>query len=98
MSGTAIETRSGAVRDQLARYGTPHSAPHISGEGRSSQARAVWLPGFGDIAVDQAHQRVFVSGGPTANGIVITVAVGPDTSVSNFQYGHRPSACPSGSP
>ena len=30
------------------------------------------LPGYGDIAVDQAHQRVFVSGGPTANGIVVT--------------------------
>ncbi|MBM7774765.1 hypothetical protein JOD54_004969 [Actinokineospora baliensis] len=30
------------------------------------------LPAFGDIAVDQVHQRVFVSGGPTANGIVVT--------------------------
>jgi hypothetical protein len=30
------------------------------------------LPGYGDIAVDQVHQRVFVSGGPTANGIVVT--------------------------
>lgn len=30
------------------------------------------LPGYGDIVVDQARQRVFVSGGPTSNGVVVT--------------------------
>jgi hypothetical protein len=30
------------------------------------------LPNYGDVVVDQTHQRVFVSGGPTANGIVVT--------------------------
>jgi YVTN family beta-propeller protein len=30
------------------------------------------LPNFGDIAVDDVHDRVFVSGGRTTNGIVVT--------------------------
>ncbi|MGI5149608.1 YncE family protein [Plantactinospora sp. CA-294935] len=30
------------------------------------------LPNYGDIVVDDVHDRVFVSGGPTTNGIVVT--------------------------
>jgi YVTN family beta-propeller protein len=30
------------------------------------------LPGFGDVAVDDVHERVFVSGGASSNGIVVT--------------------------
>jgi sugar lactone lactonase YvrE len=30
------------------------------------------LPNYGDIVVDDVHKRVFVSGGPTTNGIVVT--------------------------
>lgn len=30
------------------------------------------LPGFGDIVVDDGHDRVFVSGGDSSNGIVVT--------------------------
>ncbi|WP_433263651.1 hypothetical protein ACQPZF_32815 [Actinosynnema sp. CS-041913] len=45
------------------------------------------LPGYGDIAVDQAHQRVFVSGGPTANGIVVTDFRGRVTKRIDGQQG-----------
>lgn len=39
-----------------------------------SAAAAPELPlsGFGDIAVDDVHERVFVSGGASSNGIVVT--------------------------
>lgn len=30
------------------------------------------LPGFGAVVVDQVHRRVFVSGGPTGNSVVVT--------------------------
>jgi len=30
------------------------------------------LSGFGDLAVDSAHERVFVSGGASSNGVVVT--------------------------
>ncbi|MBB5959675.1 YVTN family beta-propeller protein [Saccharothrix tamanrassetensis] len=37
----------------------------------ASAAQRLPLSGFGDIAVDSAHQRVFVSGGASSNGIVV---------------------------
>jgi hypothetical protein len=45
------------------------------------------LPNFGDLAVDQVHQRVFVSGGPAANGIVVTDFRGRVTKQINGQPG-----------
>ncbi|MEV0678831.1 hypothetical protein AB0I60_20165 [Actinosynnema sp. NPDC050436] len=38
----------------------------------ASAAQRLPLSGFGDIAVDSAHQRVFISGGASSNGIVVT--------------------------
>jgi YVTN family beta-propeller protein len=38
----------------------------------AAAAEELPLSGFGDIAVDDAHERVFVSGGPSSNGIVVT--------------------------
>jgi YVTN family beta-propeller protein len=38
----------------------------------ASAATELPLSGFGDIAVDDTHERVFVSGGPSSNGIVVT--------------------------
>lgn len=38
----------------------------------ASAATSLPLSGFGDIVVDDLHERVFVSGGPSSNGIVVT--------------------------
>ncbi|MFK0243404.1 hypothetical protein ACIQUM_01800 [Amycolatopsis azurea] len=38
----------------------------------ASAGQELPLPGFGDIVVDDAHERVFVSGGGAGNGIVVT--------------------------
>jgi hypothetical protein len=53
----------------------------------ASAATALPLSGYGDIAVDQAHQRVFISGGPTSNGIVVTTFAGAVVKTINFQSG-----------
>lgn len=45
------------------------------------------LPAFGDIVVDQAHQKVFISGGPTTNGIVVTDFRGKVVKQINGQPG-----------
>jgi hypothetical protein len=45
------------------------------------------LPGYGDIAVDTARQQVFVSGGPTSNGVVVTDFKGRVTKLINGQSG-----------
>ncbi|MCW6009390.1 hypothetical protein K1W54_33330 [Micromonospora sp. CPCC 205371] len=49
--------------------------------------QALPLPGFGDIAVDDARERVFVSGGPTANGVVVTDFSGRVKKTINGQFG-----------
>jgi YVTN family beta-propeller protein len=38
----------------------------------AAAAPALPLSGFGDIAVDDGHERVYVSGGPSSNGVVVT--------------------------
>lgn len=38
----------------------------------ASASRALPLSGFGDIAVDSVHKQVFISGGQSSNGIVVT--------------------------
>ncbi|WP_461120408.1 YncE family protein [Saccharothrix stipae] len=53
----------------------------------ASAATALPLSGFGDIVVDQVHQRVFVSGGPTSNGIVVTDFAGNVVKSINSQSG-----------
>jgi hypothetical protein len=45
------------------------------------------LPGYGDIAVDDAHDRVFVSGGPTSNSVVVTDFSGRVKKTINNQSG-----------
>lgn len=45
------------------------------------------LPGYGDIAVDQVRQQVFISGGPTSNGVVVTDFRGRVTKLINGQFG-----------
>jgi hypothetical protein len=45
------------------------------------------LPAFGDVVVDQVHQKVFVSGGPTTNGIVVTDFRGKVVKQINGQPG-----------
>ncbi|WP_410648998.1 YncE family protein [Amycolatopsis sp. cmx-4-54] len=37
----------------------------------ASAGQELPLPGFGDVVVDDAHERVFVSGGGSGNGIVV---------------------------
>ncbi|SFH12624.1 40-residue YVTN family beta-propeller repeat-containing protein [Amycolatopsis regifaucium] len=37
----------------------------------ASAGQELPLPGFGDVVVDDAHERVFVSGGGAGNGIVV---------------------------
>lgn len=45
------------------------------------------LPNYGDIAVDDVHQRVFVSGGSTTNGVVVTDFSGKVKKTINGQSG-----------
>ncbi|MFC0112699.1 YncE family protein [Kibdelosporangium aridum] len=45
------------------------------------------LSGFGDVAVDNAHQRVFVSGGSSSNGVVVTDFSGRVRAVIENQPG-----------
>jgi YVTN family beta-propeller protein len=45
------------------------------------------LPNYGDVAVDDAHQHVFVSGGPTTNGVVVTDFSGRVKKTINGQSG-----------
>jgi DNA-binding beta-propeller fold protein YncE len=45
------------------------------------------LPNYGDIVVDDVHQRVFVSGGPTTNGVVVTDFSGKVKKTINSQSG-----------
>jgi YVTN family beta-propeller protein len=48
---------------------------------------ALNLPAYGDLAVDQEHRRVYVSGGPTSNGIVVTDLSGRVTTTIANQFG-----------
>jgi DNA-binding beta-propeller fold protein YncE len=45
------------------------------------------LPGFGAIAVDQAHKHLFVSGGATSNSVVVTDFSGHEKKTIDKQYG-----------
>jgi YVTN family beta-propeller protein len=45
------------------------------------------LPGYGAIAVDQAHKHLFVSGGPSSNGVAVTDFSGHQKKVIDQQYG-----------
>ncbi|WP_410677116.1 hypothetical protein [Amycolatopsis sp. cmx-4-68] len=45
------------------------------------------LPGFGSMVVDQTHHRVFISGGPSANGVVVADFDGSIVKTLNGQYG-----------
>jgi YVTN family beta-propeller protein len=57
------------------RIAVAASAAVVAGLALAAPARAnnnsLQLPGFGAIAVDQAHKHVFVSGGPSANAIAV---------------------------
>jgi DNA-binding beta-propeller fold protein YncE len=45
------------------------------------------LPAFGAMAVDQAHKRVFVSGGAASNGILVLDFSGRTVKTLNGQFG-----------
>lgn len=45
------------------------------------------LPAFGAMVVDQAHKKVFVSGGAASNGIVVLDFSGRTVKTVNGQYG-----------
>lgn len=45
------------------------------------------LPDYGAMVVDQAHKRVFVSGGPSANGVVVLDFSGRVVKTVGGQYG-----------
>jgi DNA-binding beta-propeller fold protein YncE len=45
------------------------------------------LPAYGDLAVDPDHRRVYVSGGPASNGIVVTDLSGRVQTTITGQYG-----------
>jgi YVTN family beta-propeller protein len=50
-------------------------------------ATSLPLPGYGDIAVDEAHQQVFISGGPTANTVLVTNFSGQVTKTIDNEPG-----------
>jgi hypothetical protein len=45
------------------------------------------LPAFGDMVVDDGHRRVFVSGGPSANGIAVADFSGRVSKTIDKQHG-----------
>jgi DNA-binding beta-propeller fold protein YncE len=50
-------------------------------------ATSLALPGYGDIAVDEVHQLVFISGGPTANTVLVTNFSGQVTKTIDNEPG-----------
>jgi len=53
----------------------------------ASAASSLALPGYGDIAVDEVHQQVFISGGPTANTVLVTNFSGQVTKTIDNEPG-----------
>jgi sugar lactone lactonase YvrE len=53
----------------------------------ASAATDLGLPDYGDLVVDAAHDQVFISGGPAANGIVVTDLRGRVEETIGNQYG-----------
>lgn len=45
------------------------------------------LPGYGDLVVDERHDRLFISGGPSSNGVVVTDLDGHVEKTITGQYG-----------
>src|SRR5689334_13889802 len=45
------------------------------------------LPGYGAMAVDDVHKHVFISSGPTGNGVVVTDFYGSVKQTINGQSG-----------
>ncbi|MFD8497861.1 hypothetical protein [Amycolatopsis sp. NPDC059657] len=48
---------------------------------------ALPLPSYGDIAVDEARQQVFITGGPAANSILVTNFSGSVTKIIDNELG-----------
>ncbi|MGW4947750.1 YncE family protein [Actinoplanes sp. NPDC004185] len=45
------------------------------------------LPAYGDLAVDQDHDQLYITGGPSANGVVVTDMDGHYKKTITGQYG-----------
>jgi DNA-binding beta-propeller fold protein YncE len=54
---------------------------------RATGAATLPLPAYGAMAVDQAHKRVFVTGGAASNGLVVLDFSGRVVKTLNGQYG-----------
>jgi DNA-binding beta-propeller fold protein YncE len=54
---------------------------------RAAEPDTLPLPAFGAMAVDQAHKRVFVSGGASSNGIVVLDFSGRTVKTLSGQFG-----------
>jgi hypothetical protein len=62
------------------------AAPHR----RAAPARAdtdLGLPAYGDLVVDEDHDQLFITGGPSANGVVVTDLDGHVKKTITSQYG-----------
>ena len=58
-------------RGVLAGLGALLAAASVVVAPAASAASGLPLSGFGDVVVDAAHRQVFVSGGPSSNGVVV---------------------------
>ncbi|MEJ3749691.1 hypothetical protein WEI85_45835 [Actinomycetes bacterium KLBMP 9797] len=55
--------------------------------GPASALSGLGLPDYGDLAVDQKYGHVFISGGPSSNGVVVTDLDGDVEDTITGQYG-----------
>lgn len=59
----------------------------IAAPAQADVATALQLPAYGDLVIDDDHDQVFVSGGPSSNGVVVTNLRGHVIETIPGQYG-----------
>ncbi|MDP9794714.1 hypothetical protein J2S43_003226 [Catenuloplanes nepalensis] len=59
----------------------------VPGTAHAAAGIPLGLPGFGDMIVDEEHGQIYLSGGPSGNGVVVTSLSGVHITTITGQYG-----------